>query len=278
MKQKRTLFVALAAIMLLAGLALLHTADKSAKQPPVVRSFTRAADTITELQAQVNSLALQQQRQQQERPDYTKIWGAFTAFLVALFSGIKVLNDMSNKPLELRLEAIANDSKMQFTQVFQTLVVLEDSMVRKSVTDGLRAVVRGYMHYNRSIDDHAKMLIDCQCERVIEFSEEVMAETYKPENWEQTEMKLEIQSRKGRTQVKELFGDEYLEHYKVLQANAVNDFKERLRAIVHDEVVNSKYARYKNAAESFLHDLINETLALTHKWKTHEKHAHRHAG
>lgn len=273
---KRNYYIAITAIMLLVGLLLIRQAEKPVKPAPIP-GVTRSADTLSELQMTLQTIAARQAAND-TKPDYSKIWGAFTAFLVALFAGIKVIADLSNKPLELRLEAIATDSKAQFTRIFSTLDVMEDSLVRRAVTDELRAIVRGYIHFNQSLDERTRMLIDSQCERLISFSEEVMEEKYNMENWEQTEAKMEIQSRAGRTQVRELFGDEFLEQYKVMQTNAVSDFRENLSIIFMDNVVNSKYARFKNAAETFLHQLIKDTLALTHKWNKHEKLAHRHAG
>lgn len=270
MLNKRTLFIALTALMIMAGLYLLGT-SKPPEPPKYGGLRSGTTDTIQQLHVQ----ALE--KNQEDGPDYSKIWGAVTAFLVALFSGIKVISELSNRPLELRLEAIATDSKQQFAKVFTVLDVLEDSMVRKSITDGLRVVVRGYMHYNRSICEKTRILIDCQCERLIEFSDEVMSETYNLDNWEQMQTKIESQSHKGRAQVRELFGSEFAEKYKVMQTKAVSDFRERLHVIASDDVVNSKYNRYKNAAETFLHQLITGTLALTHKMKQNEEYADRHA-
>lgn len=213
-----------------------------------------------------------------EKTDYLKVVVAFTAFMGAMFTGIKVISDISNRPLQLHLEALAVDTKQQFSCVFATLNVMEDTLVRRNVTESLRAVVRGYIHYNRQIDNRAKMLIDCQCERLVEFSDEVMAEKYNIENWEQTVAKMEVQARKGSAQAAELFGDEFSEQYRVIQRNCLADFKDKLHTIICDDLVNSKYARYKNASETFLHELINETLALVHNWAKHEKRINRPKG
>lgn len=201
--------------------------------------------------------------------------GGIAALLAVLLGGFKLIIHYSNKSLvrninSLREEVgeIKSENAEQHEKIFKTLSVVEDSVVRKEIIEELRTITRGYIHYNKLIDTTAKILIDSQCERVVEVAEEMMNEKFTQEVLEQMIIKIDAGCAKGRQQVLELYGDGFLAEYTTLQQAALDTLMPKLHKIVTDGVTNSKYAKFKCATTAFLHDMISETLLLIHN---HEK-------
>lgn len=204
--------------------------------------------------------------------------GGITALLAVLFSGFKLIIHYSNKALVRKIDGVKtevdiikinvdkgkNENSEQHERIFKTLSVVEDSVVRKEIIEELRAIARGYIHYNKLIDTKAKILIDAQCERTVEVAEEIMNEQFTQEVLEQALVKIDAGCAKGRQQAYELYGQEFLEEYTSLQRAALDQLLPKLHKIVADGVTNSKYAKFKCAATAFLHDVISETLLLIH--------------
>lgn len=200
-------------------------------------------------------------------PSLGELIGGIAAFMTALFTGMKILIAMSNKPIHRKIDAIKNETTKQFCKIARTLAIVEDLTLKKSVIEALRAAVRGYIYYNKNVDNRTKILIDSQCERIVEIAEDVMNEEFTKELVEQTALKVETAANRARQQVLELFGDDFLKYYIVIQQNGINDFMKDLHQLADDHIVNSKYIRFKSACERFLHYLVSETLILSHKWE-----------
>lgn len=193
-----------------------------------------------------------------------ELLGGLAALLTTIFGGIKLIVYYSNKGIHKKIDRFVKENLDQHGQIFKVLNVVEDSVVRKEVIDELRTIARGYIHYNKLIDDKAKILIDSQCERVVEVAEEIMNEHFTQEVLEQTIIKTEAGCAAGRKQVLDLYGEEFLSRYVVIQSKAVETLMIKLRKIVEDRVTNSKYSKFKYAVVTFLHDMISETLLLMH--------------
>lgn len=203
--------------------------------------------------------------------DWGTLLGSIAGLLTALLGAIKFLISTSNKPIHQKIDSLKKDTTERFDKIAHTLAIVEDNTVRKGVIDALRSAVRGYIQYNKGLDSRTKILIDSQCERLVEMADEMMNENFTHELAEQLEVKLADCSKRGLNQVKELFGEEFASYYTVIQQNASNDYLHTMRNLANDAIVNSKYARFKVATEQFLHTLVGETITLVHKWEKREK-------
>lgn len=149
----------------------------------------------------------------------------------------------------------------QHEKIYEKLTLVDNIELRKNVTDSLLYVAKKHIHYNRTwLPTEIQLVINGQTQRLIELSQEIMTEHFDMETYSLAETKIEGCNREGWEQVVELFGDEFLKHYKVGQQKAVCEFKRRLSDIAQSNVINSKYDRYRACAELFLHDLINNTI------------------
>lgn len=200
-----------------------------------------------------------------------ELLGGLAAFLTAIFGGIKLIVYYSNKGIHKKIDKFVQENLDQHESICKVLSIVEDSVVRKEVIDELRTIARGYIHYNKLIDDKAKILIDSQCERVVEVAEEIMNEHFTQDVLDQTIIKTEAGCAAGRRQVVELYGEEFLRRYSEIQIKAVETLMVKLRKIVEDKVTNSKYSKFKYAVVTFLHDMISETLLLMHDLETSNK-------
>lgn len=200
-----------------------------------------------------------------------ELLGGLAALLTAIFGGIKLIIYFSNKAIHRKIDNFVQENIKQHDKIFKTLSVVEDSVVRKEVIDELRTIARGYIHYNKLIDDKAKILIDSQCERIVEVTEEIMNENFTQEILDQTIIKAEAGCVVGRKQACDLYGEEFLKRYSDIQANAIETVMIKLRKIVEDKVTNSKYSKFKYAVVTLLHDMISETLLLIHDIETSNK-------
>lgn len=197
--------------------------------------------------------------------------GAFVSILGLFFDWFE--KKRANDIFELKTIVIDNhkENKLQHTQIYKILEVVEDITVRKNIAESFRSIARNYMHYQKgSIPEDLQTLITAQAERLIELSEQIMTERFSIDVYDVTVVKIEEQCRMAWHQVIELFGKEFLSYYKNAQANSVTEFKCKLRAIVEDTEFNGKYDRYKRAAEYFLDDLIRMTIAEYKRFKSTE--------
>lgn len=185
-------------------------------------------------------------------------------FMTALFGGIKLLISSSNRAIHVKIDGFKRETTERFDNISHTLAIVEDTTVRKAVIDSLRATVRGYIYYNKGLDNNTKILIDGQCERVIELADEMMTETFTPEVMEQFYIKLEECGMKNRQQVARVMGNNYLEQYHAIERAAMDEYICTLRRLTDDKIVNSKYARFRTATETFLHQLVGNTIVLAH--------------
>ena len=158
-------------------------------------------------------------------------------------------------------ESLTENTK-QHNKIFNSLILVEDITVRRNITDKLRSIARGYLHYQKGIlTQPMQTLITSQAERLIELSEQVMNESFSEEVYDMAAMRIDELSRVAREQVCELIGTDFMRSkYKEIQSRAVNNFKHSLYNISNDKVFNSKYERYTRAAETFLDELIRETI------------------
>ncbi len=204
---------------------------------------------------------------EQLTPSLGTLLSGIAAFMAALFAGIKLLMYYSNRSIHRKIDTLKDDTTKQLSKITRTLSIVEDMTTKKGVIESLRAAVRGYIYYNRNIDSKTKVLIDSQCERIVELAEDMMSEQFTNEMMEQTTTKMEAAALKARMQVRELYGENFLKYYIVIQQTAINDFMKDLQQLADDHIVNSKYSRFKIACERFLHGLISETIILSHKWE-----------
>ncbi|MBV5347900.1 hypothetical protein JZU46_06780 [bacterium] len=224
---------------------------------------------------------------QESKPDYNMIIASVGSFLLALTALWKIVNDSLNKKSDKRFETLSDIvishhkerqefekvNTVQHEKIFDRLLLVDDRVLRDSVTEALKAVARKHIHYNKQFcSAEMQMLIDGQTERVIQLSEEIITTQFTFEMLSVAEAKMETQKRASWKQVVELFGCDYLVRYKVGQAKAIEEFYSRLNVLAKEGVVNSRYDRYRASAELFLHDLIG--MAITEyenfKIKTHE--------
>ena len=161
-----------------------------------------------------------------------------------------------------------NTNIEQHNKIYKVLEVVEDITVRKTIYESLRNIAKNYMHYQKgSIPEELQVLITSQSERLIEISEQVMNEKFSIEVYDMLVVKLDEQMRIAWKQVAELFGCDFLVLYKQSQRIAINSFKMRLKSIVEDTEFNHKYDRYKRAADIFLDELIQMTIAQYKRFK-----------
>ena len=155
-----------------------------------------------------------------------------------------------------------NTNIEQHNKIYKVLEVVEDITIRKNIYESLRNIARNYMHYQKgSMPEELQILIAAQSERLIEISEQVMNEKFSMEVYELFVVKMDEQMRVACKQVADMFGCDFLILYKQAQKLAADSFKMRLKAIVEDTDFNHKYDRYKRAADMFLDELIQTTIA-----------------
>ncbi len=199
--------------------------------------------------------------------DLGTLLGAIAAMLTALFGGIRILISVTNKPIHKKIDNLKTETKNEFNKIATSLLIVHDTVTRKEVIDSLRAAARGYIHFNKGLDSRTKILIDSQCERIVGLAEETMSETFGADMLEQITVKLEEAALKARAQIKELYTEDFLELYIEIQVKCIDEYKAELTQLSRDRIVNSKYTRFRVITESFLHNLVGQTITLVHNWQ-----------
>ena len=180
---------------------------------------------------------------------------------------IRILISVTNKPIHRKIDTFKKETKEEFQKIATSLLIVRDTVTRKEVIDSLRAAARGYIHFNKGLDSRTKILIDSQCERIVGLAEETMSETFGPEMLDQMKVKLEEAAIKAREQVRTLYTEDFLQMYIEIQMRCIAEYKAELGQLSRDRIVNSKYTRFRVITESFLHNLVGETITLFHNWQ-----------
>ena len=215
------------------------------------------------------------------KPDYKYIVSAIISFLGVLVLFFTYMQKKSEAALALLIkenhfemvknhEVTINLNKInveQHEKIYDRLTMFDDMEAKDSVIDALTLVAKKHLFYNRiGLCDDLKLLIDSQAERLISLSKEIMVKKFDAETYSLTVVKIEQRNRQAWKQVEELFGKEFLALYKVGQKKAVEAFKKKLQDIVADNVTNSKLDRYRASAETFLQDIICNTIEQYQKF------------
>lgn len=280
---RKNLVVLFIIISFSSSIYLLFRSTKTSEYQPYPSSFQQRGDVLTKDRFPKNasdSLFMMQMEQLQFKDEVRNDlesnrvnWEGIIASICLIIGSIVAVVGLFIKWADGKRESDIKDLKTlvithyntnieQHNKIYKVLEVVEDITVRKTIYESLRNIAKNYMHYQKgSIPDELQVLITSQSERLIEISEQVMNENFSIEVYDMLVVKLDEQMRIAWKQVAELFGCEFLVLYKKSQMIAIDSFKTRLKAIVEDTEFNHKYDRYKRAADMFLDELINMTIA-----------------
>ncbi len=209
-----------------------------------------------------------------QRPDYNAVLVSMASFLTLigilfkiLFESLKTKDEKEHKRLEDLLVKLHEETIFTITKV-------NDIVARDSIFKSLRKMAANYIHYNgHPVTVHN--LIAAQAERLIELMDQVMDEKLSFEFIDIVSAKIDDKSRIAWAQVCELFGQDFLKDYRIMQEIAISNYKKRLLQIVQDSFYNNKYERFFAISESFLEEIIKGTIQI---YKDHENNHSKCAG
>ncbi len=223
------------------------------------------------------------------RIDYNGIIAACSLILGSLIGIGKLLMDMSDRKNLAQMQDIKDtvqtkheyaftqfdaiikkldDNTKQHEDIYVKLSVVEDITIRKNIAEQIKAIAHNHIHYHcNEIPDSLKLLIISQAERIIAFSNQIMNEKFSPNVLAEALIKIDEQSKLAKKQAIEIVDSNFYKFYNPLKVIAEKGFKERLSAIANDTEFNSKYDRYRRAAEWFADELIRSTITAYKKYK-----------
>lgn len=196
-----------------------------------------------------------------QRPDYNTILISLASFLSLIGILLKILFDSLQKKDDNKHKELEDLITKFHTETLHAITKIKDIEVRDAIFKSLRKLASNYIHFNKQpIEVHN--LIASQSERLISIMEEVMDEKLSYEFLDMIGAKIDQRARQAWKQVKELFGDEFLCQYRVMQEDSIAAYKMKLLQIVQDDYHNNKYERFYAASEAFLGCLISKTIDL----------------
>ena len=155
---------------------------------------------------------------------------------------------------------IIADNQSNYNNILESIREVKDLGTRKNVIFSFRDIINGYTRMAN--DSELKPFIDAEGERLITFAEEIMTEHFTQKVQEQALVKIDYAQHEQCNEAKSVFGIDFYIVYETLLKKNIAVLKEDIMKIASDEVLNHKYARFKNVCENYLHKHLMDVLRL----------------